>query len=213
MDEIGEKFKLVLSRKKKPCFSAKPTWNTKSRNYKCSRGSNITCGMLPTLRALASRECNDQGSICMVPLDVEMDAASHLQMILLEAYCREIGIRVSRVPLRTLQNLLGPGHSDLSCVLIDEPYFVDPPEWRRGTIQFLSGYDIENWTLTIRRKTRKCVLTCAWISAGGTTIELRRCFLASIRAFGLVDPSTQKKHMTYIFPANRFVIFLRDFAL
>ncbi|XP_014610458.1 PREDICTED: uncharacterized protein LOC106790218 [Polistes canadensis] len=108
--------------------SAKPTWNMNSRDSKCSRKNNITCGILPTLRALASRECNDQGSVCLVPLDVDMDAAIHLQMILLEAYCREIGIRVSRVPLNTLQDLLGPGHSDLSCVLIDDPYFMDPPE-------------------------------------------------------------------------------------
>lgn len=108
--------------------SASPAWNVKARECKCSRANKITCGMLPTLRALASRECNDQGSICIVPLDVHMDAASHLQMILLEAYCREIGIKVSRVPLNTLRDLLGPGHTDLSCVLIDDPYFLDPPE-------------------------------------------------------------------------------------
>ncbi|KAK2587821.1 hypothetical protein KPH14_003922 [Odynerus spinipes] len=108
--------------------SANPTWNIKARECRCSHESKITCGMLPTLRVLASRGCNDQGSICIVPLDVEMDAASHLHMILLEAYCREIGIRVSRVPLDTLRDLLGPGHSDLSCVLIDDPYFLDPPE-------------------------------------------------------------------------------------
>lgn len=108
--------------------SANPAWKVKSREYRCTRENKVTCGMLPTLRALASRGCNDQGSICMVPLDVEMDAASHLQMILLEAYCREIGIRVSRVPLNTLRDLLGPGHTDLSCVLIDDPYFLDPPE-------------------------------------------------------------------------------------
>ncbi|KAI4493738.1 hypothetical protein M0804_001914 [Polistes exclamans] len=122
------KIKIVSMEDKNSCFSAKPTWNMNSRDSKCSRKNNITCGILPTLRALASRECNDQGSVCLVPLDVDMDAAIHLQMILLEAYCREIGIRVSRVPLNTLQDLLGPGHSDLSCVLIDDPYFMDPPE-------------------------------------------------------------------------------------
>lgn len=189
----------------------------KSRNCKCSRGSNVTCGMLPTLRVLASRECNDQGSICMVPLDVEMDAASHLQMILLEAYCREIGIRVSRVPLNTLQKLLGPGHSDLSCVLIDEPYFMDPPEW--GGVQSLFSMILKIEHLKIRQKARKYIhfkKSGAWIGAGGTTIEIRRCFFWDWFVPSDWSILLRGKHMTYIFRANRFhvyVILLRDIAL
>ncbi|XP_076168554.1 uncharacterized protein LOC143147306 [Ptiloglossa arizonensis] len=97
---------------------------------RCPKGK-ITCGMLPTLRALASKECdNSQGTICLVPFDTEMDSASHLQMILLEAYCRETGIKVLRVSRERIRDYLCPGDGDLPCVLIsnDDPYFLDPPE-------------------------------------------------------------------------------------
>ncbi|XP_053998145.1 uncharacterized protein LOC128886909 [Hylaeus anthracinus] len=97
---------------------------------RCPRGT-ITCGMLPTLRALESKECdNSQGTVCLVPFDTEMDSASHLQMILLEAYCRETGIKVFRVSRERIRDHLCPGSGDLSCVLIsnDDPYFLDPPE-------------------------------------------------------------------------------------
>ncbi|XP_011304996.1 uncharacterized protein Gadd45 isoform X2 [Fopius arisanus] len=60
--------------------------------------AHITCGMLPTLRVLASRGCECQGSVCLVPTDANTDSASHLQMTLLEAYCREIGKTSSRHP-------------------------------------------------------------------------------------------------------------------
>lgn len=96
----------------------------------CPRGT-ITCGMLPTLRALASKGCEiSQGTICLVPFDTDMDSASHLQMILLEAYCRETGIKVLRVSRERIRDHLCPGSCDLSCVLIsnDDPYFLDPPE-------------------------------------------------------------------------------------
>ncbi|XP_076647914.1 uncharacterized protein LOC143356262 [Halictus rubicundus] len=106
-----------------------PLW-TDQKDSRCPRGT-ITCGMLPTLRALAAKECeNSQGTICLVPFDTEMDSASHLQMILLEAYCRETGIKVLRVSRERIQEHLCPGSGDLSCVLIcnDDPYFLDPPE-------------------------------------------------------------------------------------
>ncbi|XP_011630210.1 uncharacterized protein LOC105422513 [Pogonomyrmex barbatus] len=101
--------------------SGKASW-CESRCY----GSTVTCGMLPTLRELASRGCNSRGSVCLVPFDIEMDAASHLQMTLLEAYCREIGIEVLNVPKETIRLHLCPGSTDLSCVLIsnDDPFFL-----------------------------------------------------------------------------------------
>ncbi|XP_003699970.1 uncharacterized protein LOC100880065 [Megachile rotundata] len=100
------------------------------KEQRCPR-TTITCGMLPTLRALASKECeNSQGTICLVPFDTEMDSASHLQMILLEAYCRETGIKVLRVSRERIRDHLCPGSGDPSCVLIsnEDPYFLDPPE-------------------------------------------------------------------------------------
>ncbi|XP_077255300.1 uncharacterized protein LOC143893615 [Temnothorax americanus] len=106
--------------------SGKLSWCEESRCY----GSTVTCGMLPTLRKLASRGCNSRGSVCLVPYDVEMDAASHLQMTLLEAYCREIGIQVLSVSKETIQLHLCPGGTDLSCVLIsnDDSYFPKLPK-------------------------------------------------------------------------------------
>ncbi|XP_076756899.1 uncharacterized protein LOC143426997 [Xylocopa sonorina] len=104
-------------------------WTEQKEMPRCPRGT-ITCGMLPTLRALASKECeNSQGTICLVP-DTDMDSASHLQMILLEAYCRETGIKVLRVPTERIRDHLCPGSGDLSCVLIsnDDPYFLESPE-------------------------------------------------------------------------------------
>lgn len=105
--------------------SSGKSWCEESRCYK----STVTCGMLPTLRELASRGCNSRGSVCLVPVDVEMDAASHLQMTLLEAYCREIGIKVLSVSKETIRLHLCPGSTDLSCVLIsnDDPFFL--PKW------------------------------------------------------------------------------------
>lgn len=92
-------------------------------------GRTVTCGMLPTLQQLASRECNSRGGICLVPFDVEMDAASHLHMTLLEAYCREIGIEVHRVCKETIRLHLCPGSTDVSCVLIsDNSYFPKLPK-------------------------------------------------------------------------------------
>ena len=106
------------------------SWS-EQKEKRCSK-STITCGMLPTLRALASKECeNRQGAICcLVPFDTEMDSASHLQMILLEAYCRETGIKVLRVSRERIRDHLCPGTGDPSCVLIsnEDPYFLDPPE-------------------------------------------------------------------------------------
>ncbi|XP_017878439.1 uncharacterized protein LOC108624019 [Ceratina calcarata] len=93
-----------------------------------SSSRTITCGMLPTLQALASKGCeNSQGIVCLVPFDADMDSASHLQMILLEAYCRETGIKVLRVSRERIREHLCPGSVDLSCVLIsnDDPYFID----------------------------------------------------------------------------------------
>ncbi|KZC14505.1 Brain-specific angiogenesis inhibitor 1 [Dufourea novaeangliae] len=105
-------------------------WTDQKETARCPRGT-ITCGMLPTLRALASKECeNSQGTVCLVPFDTEMDSASHLQMILLEAYCRETGIKVLRVSREKIRDHLCPGGGDLSCVLISnvDPYFLETPE-------------------------------------------------------------------------------------
>ncbi|KAK9294007.1 hypothetical protein QLX08_011211 [Tetragonisca angustula] len=107
------------------------SWTGQKEMSGCPSGT-ITCGMLPTLRALASKQCdNSQGVVCLVPFDADMDSASHLQMILLEAYCRETGIKVLRVSRERIRDHLCPGSVDLSCVLIsndDDPYFLDPPE-------------------------------------------------------------------------------------
>ncbi|XP_011869203.1 PREDICTED: uncharacterized protein LOC105562754 [Vollenhovia emeryi] len=106
--------------------SGKSSWFEEPRCY----GNTVTCGMLPTLRELASRGCNSRGSVCLVPFDVEMDAASHLQMTLLEAYCREIGIEVLSVSKETIMLHLCPGSTDLSCVLIssNDSYFPKLPK-------------------------------------------------------------------------------------
>lgn len=112
-------------------FSGNLSWTEQKEIFRYPRGT-ITCGMLPTLRALASKECeNNQSVICLVPFDTDMDSASHLQMILLEAYCRETGIKVLRVSRERIRNHLCPESGDLSCVLIsnDDPYFSDAPEW------------------------------------------------------------------------------------
>ncbi|XP_076242723.1 uncharacterized protein LOC143184407 [Calliopsis andreniformis] len=109
--------------------SAKLSW-PEQKESRCPRGT-ITCGMLPTLRALASKECDSyQETVCLVPIDAQMDSASHLQMILLEAYCRETGIKVLRVSRERIRDHLCPGSGDLSCVLISSshPYFLEPPE-------------------------------------------------------------------------------------
>lgn len=111
-------------------FSGNLSWTEQKEIFRYRRGT-ITCGMLPTLRALASKECeNNQSIICLVPFDTDMDSASHLQMILLEAYCRETGIKVLRVSREKIRNHLCPESGDLSCVLIsnDDPYFLDTPE-------------------------------------------------------------------------------------
>lgn len=82
---------------------------------------DITCGLLPTLQVLASRGCECQGSICIVPIDLSTDSASHLQITLLEAYCREIHIEVVKITIDDLKFALG-NHNynkrDLSCVLV-----------------------------------------------------------------------------------------------
>ncbi|XP_020277989.1 uncharacterized protein LOC109851871 [Pseudomyrmex gracilis] len=105
--------------------SAKTSWCEDKR-----RGGTISCGMLPTLRALASRGCDCQGSICLVPFDMPMDAASHLQMTLLKAYCREIGIKVLSVSEKKIRDCLCPGSTDMSCVLIakDDPLLLELPD-------------------------------------------------------------------------------------
>ncbi|KYN09639.1 Brain-specific angiogenesis inhibitor 1 [Trachymyrmex cornetzi] len=109
-------------------YSGKSSWCEASRCYGTSQ--TISCGMLPTLRQLASKGCNSRGSICLVPFDIEMDAASHLQMTLLEAYCREIGIEVLSVSQETIRLHLCPGSTDMSCVLIsgDKSYFPKLPK-------------------------------------------------------------------------------------
>lgn len=114
-------------------FSGKSAWCEESRYY----GNTVTCGMLPTLRELASRGCNSRGSICLVPVDVEMDAASHLQMTLLEAYCREIGIKVLSVSKETIRLHLCPGSTDLTCVLIsnDDSFFLPKWNWTNSSLR------------------------------------------------------------------------------
>ncbi|XP_033219432.1 uncharacterized protein LOC117174427 [Belonocnema kinseyi] len=104
-------------------------WNQK-KNRDLHRGTNITCGLLPTLRALATRAGNTQKSVCFVPSEGQTDSASHLQITLLEAYCRENGIEVIRVSKETLKSMMCPSATDLSCVLVtsDEPYFLESPE-------------------------------------------------------------------------------------
>ncbi|XP_063976043.1 uncharacterized protein LOC135161944 [Diachasmimorpha longicaudata] len=89
---------------------------------------HITCGMLPTLRVLSSRGCECQRSVCLVPIDANTDSASHLQMTLLEAYCREIGIQVLRVRENDLRMAIGPEHRDISCVLLTREHFLESPE-------------------------------------------------------------------------------------
>ncbi|XP_015123129.1 uncharacterized protein LOC107045368 [Diachasma alloeum] len=90
--------------------------------------SHITCGMLPTLRVLSSRGCEWQRSVCVVPIDANTDSASHLQMTLLEAYCREIGIQVVRVRENDLRTAIGSEHRDISCVLLTREHFFESPE-------------------------------------------------------------------------------------
>lgn len=94
-----------------------------------SKGSdNVTCGMLPTLRVLASRGCDIRQSICLVACEPHMDSASHLQTILLEAYCREVGVEVLHLPLDHLRSVVPEDGADLSCVLLlrEEPYAEAP---------------------------------------------------------------------------------------
>ena len=100
------------------------------KNRDLKRGTKITCGLLPTLQALATRACNTQSSVCFVPLEGQTDSASHLQITLLEAYCRENGIEVIRVSKETLKSMMCPKSTDLSCVLVtsEEPYFLESPE-------------------------------------------------------------------------------------
>ncbi|XP_015605225.1 uncharacterized protein LOC107272521 [Cephus cinctus] len=109
--------------------SGKLPWHLQ-KELRCQWGNQITCGMLPTLRVLASKGCNSQG-FCLVPLNPEMDSASHLQMTLLEAYCREVGIEVVRVTEDALRTAVGKEEQDLSCVLVttdDNSYFLETPE-------------------------------------------------------------------------------------
>lgn len=101
------------------------------QELRCQRaGTQMTYGMLPTLRALASRECRSQGSVCLVSVYEKTDPAWHLQMTLLEAYCREHGIQVVRVRAEYLRSALGPQHMDLSCVLItgEDRFIPESPE-------------------------------------------------------------------------------------
>ncbi|KAG7198742.1 hypothetical protein KM043_001729 [Ampulex compressa] len=109
--------------------SGKTAWAEQTESS-CRKGSKVACGMLPTLRALASKGGDSRDTTCLVPFDAEMDSASHLQMILLEAYCRETGVKVLRVSRERLRNHLCPGSGDLSCVLIanDDPFFLETPE-------------------------------------------------------------------------------------
>lgn len=120
------------------------TYSGKSSYEELRYGRTITCGMLPTLRELASRGCNNRGSVCLVPFNIEMDAAIHLQMTLLEAYCREIGIEVMSVSKEVIQAHLCPGGTDLSCVLVtkDDPFFLlKLPKWNSKTQSW------KNWNL------------------------------------------------------------------
>ncbi|XP_012268596.1 uncharacterized protein LOC105693332 [Athalia rosae] len=101
------------------------------RELRCQRaGTEVTCGMLPTLRALASRECWSPGTVCLVSQYEKTDPAQHLQMTLLEAYCREHGIQVVNVRADYLRSALGPQHVDLSCVLVTiaDPFVLESPE-------------------------------------------------------------------------------------
>ncbi|XP_043269427.1 uncharacterized protein Gadd45 [Venturia canescens] len=107
-------------------------WKVQAKDLRrqWKNSNKITCGMLPTLRVLASQGCENQGSICFVPLEDKMDSGSHMQMTLLEAYCRESGIEVIRISETSLRSALGPEHSDLSCVLVsnDSSFFLETPE-------------------------------------------------------------------------------------
>uniref|UniRef100_A0A6V7LG56 Ribosomal protein L7Ae/L30e/S12e/Gadd45 domain-containing protein n=1 Tax=Bracon brevicornis TaxID=1563983 RepID=A0A6V7LG56_9HYME len=117
MDKVN-KIDLTLFRK---CTEKLPSW------WWCSTEKpTITCGLLPTLRVLGSRGCELQGSVCLVPADATTDSASHLQLTLLEAYCREIGIQVGRVSENKLRSVFG--NHDLSCVLVTNEHFVEAPE-------------------------------------------------------------------------------------
>lgn len=130
-------------------YSGKASWCEEPRYY----GSTVTCGMLPTLRELASRGCNSRGTVCLVPFDGETDAASHLQMTLLEAYCREIGIEVVSVSKETIRLHLCPSGTDLSCVLIskEDSYFPKLPKWSSTTRPWeLKLKDQIAWSFTSR---------------------------------------------------------------
>lgn len=102
------------------------------QELRCQRdGTQVTCGMLPTLRALASRECKNQdSSVCLVSVYEKTDPAWHLHMTLLEAYCREHEIQVVKVRAEYLTAVLGTEHMDLSCVLISgsDPFIPESPE-------------------------------------------------------------------------------------
>ncbi|XP_051176009.1 uncharacterized protein LOC127291125 [Leptopilina boulardi] len=108
-------------------------WKRKKNRNMMSTERKITCGLLPTLRVLATTKVSStkcQSSVCFLPNEGQTDSASHLQITLLEAYCRENGIEVIRVSKDTLKNMMCPTATDLSCVLVtsDEPYFLESPE-------------------------------------------------------------------------------------
>lgn len=127
-----------------PCLLIYRTklWKRK-KNRDIMAGRKITCGLLPTLQVLATRGCSSQSSVCFLPVEGQTDSASHLQITLLEAYCRENGIEVIRVSKDTLKSMMCPSATDLSCVLVtsDEPYFLESPEWFLSTSY--SGKEIE----------------------------------------------------------------------
>ncbi|OXU25518.1 hypothetical protein TSAR_008710 [Trichomalopsis sarcophagae] len=94
----------------------------------------VVSGIMPTLQALAGFSSDPEvysRGVCLMPQEENVDAASHLQTTLLEAYCREIGLRIIRLPERVLRQTFGREHRDLSCLLLlggKDDYFLESPE-------------------------------------------------------------------------------------
>ena len=131
-----------------PSTFSKHVWTEKRRRRRPTTPSSpppakqhpslqIISGMLPTLQALATLttepDIHKQG-VCVVPLEGNADAASHLQTTLLEAYCREIGLKLLRMPVQVLRQAFGNEHKDLDCLLLfgleddNAAFFLESPE-------------------------------------------------------------------------------------
>lgn len=94
----------------------------------------VISGMLPTLRALANLSPEPevyQRGVCLIPEEESSDAANDLHTTLLEAYCREVGLRILRLPERALKKAFGREHQDLGCLLVlggQDNFFLESPE-------------------------------------------------------------------------------------